>query len=268
MLFAPYERFHYVRSPLVEVICQLRFPTILSIGANEPAAFQEAIRKDFPKYMTRQEQLPPKVVKKGNATALEPQKPITNYHFISEDGRWKINLTQNFIALSTLSYQRWEDFAIRLDQALAQFIQIYQPAYFERIGLRYVNAISRKVLGLEDQLWDDLIQSQYIGILGEPDVEESEIVKCALDVETPLVGGYRMKLHAGPGLVGANNPQNANQPKETRFILDGDFSAAGQVNADAVPEKLEQMHRFAVCLFRGAVTNTLHEAMGPTPVAE
>ena len=253
MLFAPYERFHYVRSPLVEVICQLRFPTILSIGANEPAAFQEAIRKDFPKYMTRQEQLPPKVVKKGNATALEPQKPITNYHFISEDGRWKINLTQNFIALSTLSYQRWEDFAIRLDQALAQFIQIYQPAYFERIGLRYVNAVSRKALGLEDQLWDDLIQSQYLGILGEPDVEES---------------GYRMKLHAGPGLVGANNPQNANQPKETRFILDGDFSAAGQVSADAVPEKLEKMHRFAVCLFRGAVTNTLHEAMGPTPVAE
>lgn len=268
MLFSEYERFQYARSPLVEVICQLRFPTILAIGAQEPAAFQEAVRRDFPQYAARQEQLPPKVVKKGNATALEPQKPITNYHFISEDGRWKINLTQNFIALSTLSYQRWEDFAIRLDQALAQFIQIYQPAYFERIGLRYVNAVSRKALGLEDQLWDDLIQSQYLGILGEPDVEESEIVKCALDVETPLVGGYRMKLHAGPGLVGANNPQNANQPKETRFILDGDFSAAGQVNADAVPEKLEKMHRFAVCLFRGAVTNTLHEAMGPTPVAE
>ena len=268
MLFAPYERFHYARSPLVEVICQLRFPTILSIGANEPAAFQEAIRKEFPKYMTRQEQLPPKVVKNGNTTALETPKPITNYHFISEDGRWKINLTQNFIALSTLAYQRWEDFAIRLDQALAQFIQIYQPAFFERIGLRYVNAVSRKALGLEGQLWDDLIQSQYIGILGEPDVEESEIVKCALDVETSLVGGYRMKLHAGPGLVGANNPQNANQPKETRFILDGDFSAAGQLNAEAVPEKLEKMHRFAVCLFRGAVTSTLHEAMGPTPVAE
>ena len=103
MLFAPYERLQYARSPLVEVICQLRFPTILSIGANEPAAFQEAVRKDFPRYAARQEQVPPKVVKKGNATALEPQKPITNYHFVSEDGRWKLNLTQNFIALSTLS---------------------------------------------------------------------------------------------------------------------------------------------------------------------
>lgn len=116
MLFAPYERYQYARAPLVEVICQLRFPTILSIGAKEPAEFQEAIRKDFPQYAARQEQLPPKVVKKGNATALEPQKPITNYNFISEDGRWKLNLTQGFIALSTLSYTRWEDFATRLDR--------------------------------------------------------------------------------------------------------------------------------------------------------
>ncbi|MBM6721607.1 TIGR04255 family protein [Pseudoflavonifractor phocaeensis] len=263
MLFAPYERLQYARSPLVEVICQLRFPTILSIGANEPAAFQEAVRKDFPRYAARQEQVPPKVVKKGNATALEPQKPITNYHFVSEDGRWKLNLTQNFIALSTLSYQRWEDFAARLDQPLAQFIQIYQPAFFERLGLRYVNAISRQRLGLEDQLWDDLIRDHYVGILGQPDVEETEITKCSLDVETPLVGGYRMKVHAGPGLIGGGKTD-----KEVKFILDSDFSAAGQLTADSVPAKLEDMHRFALCLFRGAITDELHQAMGPTQLSE
>ena len=76
MLFAPYERYQYARAPLVEVICQLRFPTILSIGAKEPAEFQEAIRKDFPQYAARQEQLPPKVVKKGNATALSLRSPL------------------------------------------------------------------------------------------------------------------------------------------------------------------------------------------------
>src|SRR5699024_12481232 len=79
---------------------QLRFPTILAIGAQEPAAFQEAVRRDFPQYAARQEQLPPKVVRKGNTASLEAQKPITNYNFISQDGRWKLNLTQNFIALS------------------------------------------------------------------------------------------------------------------------------------------------------------------------
>ena len=263
MLFAQYERYQYARPPLVEVICQLRFPTILAIGAQEPAAFQEAVRRDFPQYAARQEQLPPKVVRKGNAAALEPQKPITNYNFVSQDGRWKLNLTQNFIALSTVGYQRWEDFATRLDQPLAQFIQIYQPAYFERIGLRYVNAVSRQRLGLEGQLWDDLIQSQYIGILGEPDVEESEIAKCSLEVDTPLVGGYRMKLRTGPGLIGGGKTD-----KEVKFVLDGDFSTGGKLTADAVPEKLEQMHRYAVCFFQGAITKELHEAMGPTPMPE
>ena len=140
MLFAEYDRCQYARSPLVEVICQLRFPTILNIGAKDPAEFQEAVRHDFPRYMARQEQLPPKV-KPGPTPALEPQAPITNYNFVSADGKWKLNLTSSFIALSTLRYQRWEDFAARLDKPLAQFIQIYQPAFFERIGLRYVNCL-------------------------------------------------------------------------------------------------------------------------------
>ena len=198
MLFAEYDRCQYARSPLVEVICQLRFPTILNIGAKDPAEFQEAVRHDFPRYMARQEQLPPKV-KPGPTPALEPQAPITNYNFVSADGKWKLNLTSSFIALSTLRYQRWEDFAARLDKPLAQFIQIYQPAFFERIGLRYVNAFSRRALGLEELLWDDLIREPYLGILGEPDVEEADVSKCAVDVESALAGGYRMKLHAGPG---------------------------------------------------------------------
>ena len=67
MLFAEYQRFRYARPQLMEVICQLRFPTILAIGAQEPAAFQEAIRQDFPRYVARQEQLPP-----GSGPAIPP----------------------------------------------------------------------------------------------------------------------------------------------------------------------------------------------------
>ena len=58
MLFSDNSRYSYVNSPLIEVICQLRFPTILSIGSTEPAQFQEAVRADFPRYVARQEQQP------------------------------------------------------------------------------------------------------------------------------------------------------------------------------------------------------------------
>lgn len=44
MLFPPTQRVIYHKNPLVEVVCQLRFPTILKIDAEIPVAFQEAVR--------------------------------------------------------------------------------------------------------------------------------------------------------------------------------------------------------------------------------
>ena len=40
MLFSSHPRTHYRNAPVHEVICQLRFPTILSINTVEPADFQ------------------------------------------------------------------------------------------------------------------------------------------------------------------------------------------------------------------------------------
>ena len=143
MLFSDRPRTHYQNAPVHEVICQLRFPTILSINTTEPADFQEEIRADFPQYARRQEVAAPRVSGLGGPNPkLEQQPPISNYNFLSADGRWKINLTKDFIALSTLSYPGWEEFARHLDKPLAAFIRLYQPAYFQRVGLRYMN-ISR-----------------------------------------------------------------------------------------------------------------------------
>ena len=264
MLFSEYARYQYVRSPLVEVICQLRFPAILTINTKEPAEFQEAVRHGFPRYAARKEQLPPKVTGLGTPNPkLEQQPAVVNHSFVSADGLWKINLTKDFIALSTLRYTQWEDFALRLDKPLAQFIQVYEPAFFERVGLRYVNAVSRKALGLTDLLWDDLIRSPYLGILGEPDVDESKVGKSAMDTELTLEGGVRMKIHAGPGLLGGGK-----KDPEPKFILDGDFSLPGSTAADKVPQLLGDLHQYAVRFFHGAITPELHEAMGPLPVRE
>lgn len=258
MLFADNSRYSYVNSPLIEVICQLRFPTILSIGSTDPAQFQEAVRSEFPRYVARQEQQPPRVVN----GKVEQTAPVTNYNFISTDGLWKINLTQNFVALSTLRYTRWEDFAQKLDKILALFIQIYQPAFFERIGLRYVNAFSRNRLGLQEELWDDLIESPFIGVLAEPDVDEKLTGKCALDVEMNLANQCRMKLHAGPGMLG-----DGKKDPEPKFILDGDFSVLEkEIPAGDIAAHLSDLHDYAVRLFNAAASQELKDAMGPTPI--
>ena len=263
MLFSHYDRYQYVRSPLVEVICQLRFPDILSIGAKAPVDFQEAIRQEFPRFSKAQERLAPKRVMVDGVPKMVQPEPITNYNFVSEDSLWKLNLTQNFIALSTLRYQRWEDFAQRLDRPLAQFIQIYHPAFFERVGLRYINAFSRRALGLEGTPWSDLIQPAFLGVMAEPDVDERTVRKCSLDVDVDLAleEGRRMKVHAGPSLLSSQK-----QDPEVKFILDGDFSAAGNIAPDKVASGLEDLHYHAVRLFRGALTSELHTAMGAQPL--
>lgn len=265
MLFSSSEhRYLYTKPPLVEVICQLRFPTILTIGAKDPVEFQEAIRADYPRYAAKAEHPAPKLTGMGTANpTVQQQPPITNYNLVSGDGQWKINLTNTFIALSTVRYSQWEDFAARLDKVLAQFIPIYKPAYFERVGLRYVNAFSRKAVGMEGLLWDDLIQPALLGVLGEPDVDEKATTKNAVDVEMTLTDGCRMKLHAGPGLL-KKGPKDAEG--EVRFIVDGDFSATGNLPADQLPGRLETLHGRAVRLFQGAITQELHNAMGPLPL--
>lgn len=261
MLFADYDRYTYTKSPLIEVICQLRFPSILSIGSHEPAEFQENIRDEFPRYAVRNERPAPQVKPGPNGPALEQQPPVANYHFVSEDGLWKINLTSGFIALSTLRYTRWEEFAQRLDRPLARFIQAYHPAFFERIGLRYVNAVSRKALALEGTPWPDLIQPAYLGVLAEPDMDETTVTRSSVDSEFHLADGCQMKLHAGPGLLGGGK-----QDPEVKFILDSDGSAHGSIAPDQTAETLEKLHRHAVCLFRGAMTSRLHTAMEPSAV--
>lgn len=263
MLYSDNPRVHYQKPQLAEVICQLRFPAILSIGAKEPVDFQEAIRSMFPRYAPKQEQPAPKVTGLGTpGVRLETVNPITNYNFISADNRWKLNLTNSFISLSTVAYPGWEEFGKHFDLPLAQFIRIYQPAFFERIGLRYVNIFSRKALDLEGELWRDLITTPYLGILSAEDAEESKAQKCSVDVDLVLDSTCRVKIHAGPGLVKKNIP-NAPQDPEVKFILDMDLYMAGQIDPRMAAAGLETLHGHSTPLFQGAITDRLHSALEP-----
>jgi uncharacterized protein (TIGR04255 family) len=260
MLFSDREPSVYSVNPLHEVICQLRFPAILSIGTHAPADFQESIRGQFPLYAVKQDQPAPQLKDLNtDHPKMERLPPITNYNFVSEDGRWKLNLTQNFIALSTLHYTDWADFARMLDEPLGQFIRIYQPAFFERIGLRYLNLISRQKLSVENCRWNELIGGAYLGPLGASDLRDEDVAKCSLDTDLRLDSSCRAHIHAGPGIV-KNNATGQNDP-EQKFILDFDLFLGGNIKGALAPASLEMLHGHATRLFEGAITDTLRGAM-------
>lgn len=261
-MFSQEPRCKLKKNQLAEVICQLRFPEILMIGAKAPAEFQEAIRAQFPMYSVRKEAPAPKVTGTPGNLSLENGPATVNYQFASADGVWRVNLTSTFISLACTRYTCWEDFAKHLDKPLAAFIQIYQPAHFQRVGLRYLNFISRKALDLEGIPFNQLFQSAYLGLLSEEDVPEHTAARCSLDAEIAIRGGCKVKIHAGPGLV----KKNGHADNEVRFIFDQDLFMAGNIPVNHSAGALQTLHGQAYSIFRGAITDTLYDALEPTSI--
>lgn len=255
-MFSNHVRKYLKKNQVAEVICQLRFPEILMIEASLPAQFQEMIREAYPQYSVRKEQSSPSLI---NGQGDQKPKTYNNYAFSSADGSWRINLTSTFISLSCTSYTSWETFAKHLDKPLAAFIKLYKPAYFTRIGLRYVNFISRNTLELADVPFRDLIDPTYLGPLALENVDDASVAKSSVDADLSIGNGCRSKIHAGPGLV----QRNGLTDKEIKFIFDLDLYSNGNTPINISTAVLNTLHDKAWPIFRYAITDTLYEAMEP-----
>lgn len=261
MGFPETERVIYGRNPLVEVICQLRFPTILKIEAEAPAAFQDAIRRDYPELQQQQQ-----VVKLPNVPvlqqALTKMSALTRmtHEFISADGQWKVSLVREFIALSTTSYERWEEFRERLDQVVGALASIYEPAFFSRVGLRYRDVISRSMLGLEGVDWAELLTPALSAELSDRALRASvtENVHQVL-FSFPELGGD-VRLQHGLAVDEEREQQQV-------YVIDADFYTQARVPPGEELALLDRFNRQAGCLFRWCIQPRLHEAMQPEGVA-
>lgn len=261
-MFSNDNRCIYRNNQLAEVVCQLRFPEILTIQVSLPVAFQESIRDEFPVYSARKETPAPKLAGTPGNMTLQKQEPVNNYQFVSADGIWRVNLTSKFISLSCTKYTCWEDFARKLDKPLVAFIKTYKPAFFDRVGLRYVNFFSRKELDLVGTPYSEMFQPCYLGLLSEEDVAESSSIRNGVDAELNIRGGCKVKIHAGPGLVRKGGMPD----KEVKFVFDQDLYMPGQVPVNVSVGALQTLHAQAYSIFRGAITPLTHRAMDPRDI--
>lgn len=261
MPFPEVKRVIYKKNPLDRVICQLRFPPILRIDAEIPAAFQEQIRKDYPNFGETSEleiqlpkglrgQIPSDVLRQ----ALQ-SSGSKNYEFVSEDGQWKTNLTRTFIALTASNYERWEEFKAQLERPLAALIDVYTPTNFTRIGLRYIDVIRRSVLGLDQVGWEHLLQPYVLGILGAPDVGKH--------VES-FESRYEIRLadEKGVAKVVTRFVEHADDG-EICYMIDSDFYDTSKTGIDQAIPRLDYFNKRSSRLIQWCVTGLLHQAMEP-----
>jgi uncharacterized protein (TIGR04255 family) len=246
------------------VICQLRFPPILKIDAEIPAAFQDSIREDFPD------------LKESSAWKMEESQgvkgtipldvfrqilqslPEKNYEFSSENGQWKLNLTRTFIALTANSYERWERYREKLERPLKSLVEIYSPSSFSRVGLRYIDVIKRSKLQLCDVDWNELLQPYILGIRSS-----AEVGKYVQNIQSQ----YEVRLSDRESVVRIiTKLVEAPEGGEECYMIDSDFYKIGKIDIDTAVNRLDYFNVRASRLIRWCITERLHQALGPQAI--
>lgn len=265
MLFSDVKRVIFKKNPLVQVICQLRFPRILLINEKPPSGFQERIRAKYPIFNSGVEQLHQFVM--GQGMDVSP-KFVQNeqsaiYSFSSDDGVWQINLTSTYLALITTEYKRWEDFLSRLQEPLSALMEEYSPAFFERVGLRYVDAYSRSKLSIDSQMpWVDLFKPFILGFLSNNEIAD-EVKGYTATTELNIGKGAEVRVVTSTGFIG---DEAFKQDPEVSFIVDSDFSFNMRKTQEELNDSLEYLHENASRLINNIITDNLYSAMEPEEI--
>lgn len=258
MKFPESPRVRYTRNPLAEVICQLRFPKILRIEKEAPVDFQEAVRADYPLFSAGQS------IEFSLSNPQPNSPPVlfgqgSSYEFASKTGEWKLVLASDFIALSTLKYESWEDFRKRLLIAVELLAKYYKPSYLTRIGLRYQDVIMRSELNLEGRAWRELLKPPILGIFATDDLPENDLPQAFSHFVCHL--GYADAMVSAKYGLALKNVTN-----ELGYFIDADFHTEKIVEIDDVSGYLDQFNREARNFFQWCITPCLHQALDPKPL--
>ena len=261
MPFPESPRVIYGKNPLVEVICQLRFPTILRIGRDQPADFQERVRQQYPLYALedRPAELPKELASILAHVGLPRPSAGVAHRFETPDSQRLISLCQDFVALTERKYTTWELFRNQMAETENAIRQVYSPAFYSRIGLRYRDVISRSNLGMPEAKWTDLLQPQILGELGSTEVSDAiTSTKTQSVIRLTEIPGAEVSLAHGLVQYGDS--------RELCYMIDADFYVRGKDDSGEPFGILDTFNRLAGRLFRWAITDALHRTMGPQSI--
>ncbi len=244
-------------SPLKLVVCQVRIEETPSIaapkvglqlfellgGRNGPYPLLEAFKA---------EQIEIRIG--PNVPTSTQQTPLNGWRAMSEDKNWIVALLPGSAALETKAYTTWEgDFLPRMETLLAVVDDELQPAIQMRIGLRYVDLITRKGI-TSPQGWAGWIADAFLGPIQHPAIGAG-VVAVQQQVDIDAGDGIRCTLRHGVVPTETNG--------ELGYLLDWDVYSEDVRAFDqgAIRERLVSLHRLALQLFQHAISPRLFEEL-------
>ena len=266
MPFPKSDREIYNNNPLEQVICQLRFPPILSISSEPPVKFQEEIRREYPWYAQQRapdapdipveirSAMPPEI-RDALPNFASARLPVT-YTFETEDRARAIQLAQDSIAVSEQRYDQWDEFRTAIERAESVLRELYAPAFYTRIGLRYRDVLDKRRYGLESVPWSDLLNPNFLGVLGSEEIAQDVVQSLNQVMLTiPEVEGGQVVLQHGLVVSEGDEPH--------AYVIDADFSTQNRCDHDSAFKVASKFNKWAGHLFRWAITDDFRTAMGP-----
>ena len=259
MRFPVQERKEYTNNTLFEVVFQARFPQIVKISTEEPANFQDIIRRHgFPETSFGTADLPSNIPEPIRRLI----KSEKDYNFLSEDGNWRATITKDFIALSCMNYKKYTEFKERLETILKVFHDQYEPSYYSRIGFRYQNICNAHMLhGFSGDV-SSFIPEHIAPELKQEIGEDLTLFEKKMQFTDPAEE-IDANLHYAYGkFSGKFGKINVNEEKS--YIIDIDcFSKRRETDVNTVISRTQLFNERIRNIFQWSITDDLCNAMGP-----
>lgn len=245
-------------TPLVRVIAQVRFPTIVSIEKSDfIAPIQEELRPSYP--ILRPEKT--STVMLGPSVVPVAESPSMIWRFFSPDSAWRISVASGFAAIETTQYQGRTDFMNRWSSLLGGLEKFVHPQYVDRLGLRYIDRLGETHINR----LETLLRPEIRGITGM-----GELVGDAQHVLTEALfsvqdSGYGLLARWGMLPPNATVDPTAIDPIPERcWLLDIDsfIEQQGDFGASGVLERSQFLSERAYTFFRWAVTDEFLRTFG------
>jgi len=237
-------------APLAEVVCQVRFPPILRISAEEPTAFQDRIRGAFP-LVDLEHAFVLRVPGPGATDTPSAEPKASIYRFHTPDKQTTISLAADFFAVSTTAYSHWRDFALLLSMTHEAVEQVYRPAYATRIGLRYINRLTLSNTGSKTigELLG-ILRDELTAPISNPTWGEPIEMRCRLVLPD---GAARLTMGTVFETLG----------DEPAFVLDLDYFEEGQLDLAGLVERCTRYNETIYRAFRWAIRDDKLEIFKP-----
>jgi uncharacterized protein (TIGR04255 family) len=202
-------------APLIRVIAQVRFPTILKVQKpDEISVFQEQIGSTYP--ILRPEHVQ-ELTFGPRGVASDARQTV--WRFSDQTDAWRVTLAQDFVAVETTKYDSRSVFLGRLEAVVRALETTLRPAQMERLGIRYIDRITGDAV---DKI-ADLVRREMLGVLATP--LSDRILHSIFDTVFALPDGpERLRARWGKLPAGAVLDPSAIEPIEApSWVLDLDM---------------------------------------------